>query len=382
MPEQAAERLPLRLIAVMVSTHCAFTSMRLALTLAAVQQGASTFAVGVIVSLLMVVPVFSSVATGRWSDRAGHVPPALWGLGLIMAGGLLASWRLELAVLALAAVLIGSGQATVQVAIMNAIGQAGGSSAARRFSALSLGFSVSGFLGPVFTGFAIDHAGHAMAFLLLCVPAAAGWLLALGSTGGTASVPAPVRAAGGVRALWLQASLRAVLVDTALLAMSWDLFTFVMPVHASGLGLSASAIGILAGCFASGSFAIRLVLTRLASHLGEHRVLWVALAGTAACYAVFPLAGGFRALAALSFVLGLFLGAGQPMAMSLLHRSAPDGRSGEVMGLRTVIVSVSQTTLPLLFGGLGAALGTGPVFLAVAAMVGGGMAWVRNRSRG
>jgi MFS family permease len=374
----APDPLPLRLIAVMVLTHVSFTSMRLALTLAALHQGASPFGVGVIVSLLMIVPVFSSVATGRWSDRVGHVPPALCGLGLVLAGGLLAGALQTLPMLAAAAVLIGSGQAMVQVALMNAIGQAGKGNAARRFSALSLGVSVSAFLGPVFTGIAIDHAGHAVALFALCLPAAVGWLLALRS-GRAIRPPEPAAAAAG--GLWSHAALRLVLVVTGLLAMSWDLFTFVMPVHGTALGLSATAIGAIAGSFAAGCFCVRLVLARLSTRFGEQRVLSTALAGTTACYAMFPLAGGFHGLAVLAFVLGLFLGSGQPMAMSLLHRSAPTGRGGEVMGVRTVIVSISQSTLPLVFGALGTALGTGPLFLAVATTVGGGMAYVRRRNR-
>ncbi|WP_038207208.1 MFS transporter [Xenophilus azovorans] len=379
MPEEAVpDALPLRLIAVMVLTHTAFTSMRLALTLAVLQQGGSALAVGVIVSLLMVVPVFSSIAIGRWTDRAGHVPAALAGLALIVVGGLVAT-RQVLPALACGAVLIGSGQAMVQVAIMDAIGQGGGEGAARRFSALSLGFSVSGFFGPILTGLAIDHAGHALAFFTLCLPASAAWLLALRSAPAAARAPATAPR-GTAGALWADPRLRAVLLVTALLAMAWDLFTFVMPVHGTRLGLSATAIGTVAGSFAAGCFSIRLVLGRLAARLGERRILWGALTGTAMCYALFPLAGGLPAMAVLAYVIGLFLGSGQPMAMSLLHRSAPAGRSGEVMGVRTVIVSISQTALPLVFGALGAALGTGPVFLAVAAAMGSGMAWVRRSS--
>lgn len=97
--------------------------------------------------------------------------------------------------------------------------------------------------------------------------------------------------------------------------------------------------------------------------------------------AVFPLAAGFHALAVLAYVLGLFLGGGQPMATSLLHRGAPAGRTGETMGVRTTIVSISQTALPLVFGAVGAALGTGPVFPVVAAVIGGGMACVRRGTR-
>jgi len=97
-----------------------------------------------------------------------------------------------------------------------------------------------------------------------------------------------------------------VLLVTALLAMAWDLFTFVMPVHGTRLGLSATAIGTVAGSFAAGCFSIRLVLGRLATRLGERRILWGAITDTAMCYALFPLAGGLPAMAVLAYGSGCF----------------------------------------------------------------------------
>jgi len=55
--------------------------------------------------------------------------------------------------------------------------------------------------------------------------------------------------------------------------------------------------------------------------------------------------------------------------MTLLHQNAPPGRAGEAIGMRSVIVSASQTFLPAAFGALGSALGTGPVFWVVALTV-------------
>lgn len=351
--------------------------MRLALMLSVLQQGAAAWVVGLIASLLMVVPVFSSIQIGRWSDRVGHRKPAGLGLLFIVVGGVLAATH-RLPVMAVAAVLIGTGHAMVQVAVMNAIGRAGAGNTARSFSVLSLGFSVSGFMGPVVTGLAIDHAGVAVAFGLLCVPPALGlMLIALDKRVELPAKTTPEHQPQG--GLWLDEKLRPVLVVTALLTVCWDLFTFVMPVHGAHLGLSATAIGALAGCFASGSFLVRVVLPWVAARWGERRILVVALTGATVCYAGFPLAPGFVGLMAVAFVLGAFLGSGQPMAMSLLHRSAPAHRTGEAMGLRTSIISLSQATLPLVFGVLGAWWGSGSVFWLVAVLVGGGVLYVRRR---
>jgi MFS family permease len=61
-------------------------------------------------------------------------------------------------------------------------------------------------------------------------------------------------------------------------------------------------------------------------------------------------------LLALAFVLGLGLGMAQPMVMSLLYSAAPAGRVGEAVGMRTSLVNLSQTAMPLVFGALGSAL--------------------------
>ncbi|HEY1393902.1 MAG TPA: MFS transporter, partial [Methylibium sp.] len=69
--------------------------------------------------------------------------------------------------------------------------------------------------------------------------------------------------------------------------------------------------------------------------------------------------------------LGLALGSVQPMVMSMLHQITPDDRHGEVLGLRMMLLSVSSTLMPLLFGGAGTLVGAAPVFWTMALFVGG-----------
>jgi hypothetical protein len=76
----------------------------------------------------------------------------------------------------------------------------------------------------------------------------------------------------------------------------------------------------------------------------------------------------------------LGLGATQPSIMALLYATAPAGRAGEAVGVRTVVLNASHTLLPLLFGGLGAALGIAPVFWSMSAALAAG-GWFANRRR-
>jgi MFS family permease len=81
----------------------------------------------------------------------------------------------------------------------------------------------------------------------------------------------------------------------------------------------------------------------------------------------FPLVSGVPLLMLLSFLLGVGLGGTQPFIMALLYAKAPAGRGAEVLSVRTWLINVSQTGVPLAFGALGAVLGMLPVFWAMGA---------------
>ena len=66
--------------------------------------------------------------------------------------------------------------------------------------------------------------------------------------------------------------------------------------------------------------------------------------------------------------------------MSLIYATAPAGRGGEAVGVRSVVLSASHTILPLAFGAVGAAMGMMPVFWSMASALAAG-AWFANRRR-
>jgi hypothetical protein len=69
--------------------------------------------------------------------------------------------------------------------------------------------------------------------------------------------------------------------------------------------------------------------------------------------------------------------------MSLIYATAPAGRGGEAVGVRSVVLATSSTLLPLTFGGLGEAVGMIPVFWTMAvALFGGGLVANRRRRSG
>jgi len=59
----------------------------------------------------------------------------------------------------------------------------------------------------------------------------------------------------------------------------------------------------------------------------------------------------------------------------LTYHHAPPGRSGEALGMRLTVNKITQISIPLVFGGIGAVFGLAPGFWANAAFAAGG----RNR---
>jgi len=373
-----------QLVALTILAHTAFNGSRMLVSLYAIHLHASAFTVGMLMSSFALLPMLLAVNAGRLIDRSGARWP-LFGASLGVAlGALLPFFWPRLWTLYAASTLIGSGFMVFHVAVNQVVGAIGrAEERPANFSWLALGFSVSSSLGPLVTGFAIDAIGHLRTFLLLSVfplvPLIVTWL-------NRPALPAakerkPDTVPNRVMDLLRDRPLRRVFIASGLLNMAWDLYTFAIPIYGSRIGLSASTIGAVMGSFAIAIFAVRLLLPLIIRRVLPWRIISAALLVAAAVYCIFPFFASVPLLVVLSCTLGLGLGCSQPMVMALLYNTSPPGRQGEAVGVRTTIMNASSTVLPLASGALGAALGMGPVFWAMALLLSAGAYFV-NRRRG
>ena len=361
--------------------HIAFAGARVTLSLFALHLGATPLTVGLIISLIAVVPMVFSARWGRRIDRTGIYKPMLLGTALVLAGLLLAFALPRIETLFAVSVLAGSGFMLYHICVNQAAALVGRpEDRTRNFSVLALAFSTSGFIGPVTAGFAIDGIGHRNTFLLCAGFIAVTLLLIyhrrhlIAHHHQSAARP-PEKREGSL--LRIPAMLR-VFIVSGLLSMCWDLYTFVMPIHGAGIGLSASTIGLVLGAFGSAIFVFRLILPWVVQHCNERKLLIGAMVLTGCMLALIPLTKSVPLLMAVSFVLGLGLGGTQPLIMAMLYEKAPPGRGAEAVGMRTQLLNITQAGIPMIFGALGAWMGMAPVFIAmgVALLVG---AWYARR---
>ncbi len=378
-----------RIIAIAVLAHMGLVSARMTASLYALDNKTSTFTVGVILALFSLVPMLIAMPAGRWLDAVGPWRPTLIGVLLMLGGMLLPAMfpyaTADVAPLMVSSALVGSGCMLAMLAIQHIVGErADPNNRQAAFSLFALGASISGFVGPVASGALIDAFGHRATFVVLVgeVLLTLALLWANRALLPTRDGPAKPLEARHPLDLLKHIELRRVMIATSLISMSWDLQTFVIPVHGIHVGLSASQIGLVLGSFAIATFVIRLAMPRLSRRFSEWQVLTYTLFTASVSFAIFPFLSSFALLMAISFLLGLGLGAAQPNIMSLVHSRSPTGRVGEALGLRSTIINSSQVVLPLVFGAFGSVLGPGAMFWSMALIVGiGGGAAMGWRKR-
>lgn len=375
---------PIRLlVALTVLNHTAFAGSRVAVSLGALELGASPFAIGLLLSFYGLLPMFLSVPAGRWIDRVGMRLPMLAGTGLLAFGVAVPFLTWDIGAMYLASVTIGLGMMAYYLAAQKAAGMIGGDAArTANFSLMALGFSMSGFLGPTSAGVAIDLIGHRWTFALLAAAALA-TLAVLLRASLARELPAPGPQVAGPEApptrlmdLLGTPELRRLYLSVVVLSSAWDVHQFLVPLYGASLGISASKIGLVLGAFSVATFIVRLTLPWLAGRVGDWPLVLGAMAVAALVYLAYPVFPVLSTMLALSFLLGLGLGVAQPMMMAVLHRASPPDRIGEAAGLRMTLINGTQTFLPTAFGAFGAAFGLSAIFWGMALLIAGGGAHV------
>jgi len=372
-----------RLIFLNILIHSLYAGSRVAVALYALQLKSSPLVIGAMMALYGALPMFLSISAGRLTDRIGSRGPMMIGSGTMIVGALLPFVSQSLLALYATSVLIGCGFMLYQVAIQHVIGFLGRpEDRPANFSIMALGYSVSAFIGPMIVGVGIDGFGHRWTFLLLSLlPVAPLLILA------TDRLKFPrlklrraEQANRGIADLLRDGPMRTVYVSSGLISIGWDLYSFVAPIYGSRIGLTATMIGVVMSSFAAATFTVRLFLPLVGRRIRPYQLITTALLLSGTTYFLFPLFTGAALLIALSFVLGLGLGCAQPMVMAMLHDTAPEGRAGEAVGVRTMLISSSQTFTPILFGAVGSAVGMIPVFWAIAAALIAGALFARKQS--
>ena len=336
---------------------------RVLLSLYALEFGAQPLTVGMISATYAVFPMLLAWVAGRTADRLGSRGPLMFG-ALVCGCGMLIPYVMPgLASLYAAAAMNGLSFTFYTVALQNLVGSLGNpNERGKQFSNYAMVVSFASFLGPMISGFSIDQTGLRTTCVIVALLGFAPLIL-ITTLGG--ELPGGKHQPGRSESIGDMLSDRAVLrvlATSSLVVSGTDLFQFYIPIYGHGIGLSASAIGVVLSMSAAASVVVRLVIPWLTARYPLERVLSYAFYVAAVSFLFIPFFKNAMALSVIAFAFGLGLGCGAPITLMLTYNQSPTGRSGEALGLRMTFNHVARVIGPLLFGMIGSAFGLFPVF--------------------
>jgi MFS family permease len=348
---------------------------RVLMTLYAVELGAGPFAAGMLFAVYGLIPALFVVRAGRIADRIGNRVLMYAGFSGFAVSLTLPALFPTLPALFIASPLIGFTSMIFIVASQNLVGVLSlPETRTRNYSNYSLSDAAGNVAGPVLVGFSIDGLGHAGAYYVLASIAAACFFIfhfGRGAIPARSGVTESAQRGPSADLLRLPA-LRNALITNGIVMTGIDLYQVYLPLHARGAGLSASEIGLIMGAFGAAGFLVRTLIPPVTRRWGEHAMLAGALAVACVAFVAIPLTANPWLLGAVSFVVGLGMGCGQPLSMILSFNAAPPGRSAEAIAMRMAVSYSAHVVIPPVFGALGTALGLAPIFWTCAMLMGGG----------
>jgi MFS family permease len=148
--------------------------------------------------------------------------------------------------------------------------------------------------------------------------------------------------------------------------------------RAEELGADALGVGVAVAAYSLTNLLLNLVGGSLTDRVGRRLVLLVSLAVSPICIAVYGLADSLPVFLAARAVHGAFGGFLTASLFALLADLAPEGERGKTIGRAGALIGAAAVVGPAAAGLAAREVGSGPVFLAVAAIIAVGLLLVRG----
>lgn len=355
----------------------------------ATELGASTFAIGVMVTLKALLPIIIAMPTGQLIDTIGPMKMLKYGSWFLLASLACTVMADGIALLALSQVLIGASVIIMASSFQVLVAQGNRDRRNEAIKRYSMWMSGGGMLGPIIGGlvasaFPLPYDGYRAAF----IAALAACVLFMVSLYWLASrYPHPdvgqlrVRDAfslSGIVSSYRRGMGLAVsrpvqfgLTGTFLVMYIQALYMSFLPLYLAQNGFATFLISLTISLKGFAGMVSRFGLNWLMRRYALEHILMAA--GTIAAIGVVltPIAvTAPPAMLALAALVGAAVGVNLPVSIMIMVDAVGEGEHGKLMGLRLLANRFSQVLSPAMFGVLGQFFGL------TAAFYSGGLALV------
>lgn len=255
----------------------------------------------------------------------------------------------------------------------------------------SMGIMQSGqmagtILGPLLGGFMADLVGFRPIFYITGGLIFAASLLALFlvkenfSRSEAAKIP-QTSVLEGLKELSHTPQLPALFTVTFLLQFAMISTVTLLPLYVQNLYGTAEGIALVAGFVTAVTGLSNMIsspiLGRVSDRVGAHRVLLVALAGTAMMLIPQAFVQSVTQLAAVRFMMGVFMGGLLPSVNALIRSYTPEGMESRAFGFNTSALALGNMLGAVIGGVLSGFIGIEGLFIMSGCMLLVNMVWVR-----
>lgn len=344
-----------------------FAGSRPLITLYSSELGASNTQIGIIIALYSVLPLLLSISIGKLVDKFGKWKPLIFSIFLGSLSLMIPFLINGLFGVYISQTIAGLAQIVFVITFQSYVGRFSKRKLRNYYvSIFSIGMAIGHFIGPLASGFLADKFDYSFSLVilgfsvLLTLPFI--YLLNLRKQ---KIVPKRVdetkKDENSIYFLKI-ADLRKAFLISAIILLAKDIFVAYFPLLAIGKGFSNTAIGLIIALNAAAGILIRIILPFLITRFKENAIIVFSIVGAGIIFVMLPFLNGIWMISIVSLLLGLCLGIGQPLSISLTINNLPTERVGEGLGFRLTINKLTQVTGPILLGGISNITGIGSVF--------------------
>ncbi len=364
-------------------------------TLYAQEVGASTAAIGLMVTLRSVLPIFIAMPVGQLIDSVGPIRMLKYGSAFLILSLFTNMIADSLWMLSLSQVFMGTCVIIMASSFQVLVSEGQKNERNENIKKYSMWMSGGGMLGPLIGGavtslFANELFGYKFTFGAACVMSVLFFILLLATARGyirensaEAVDPRELLKLKGITDSYMSGiglmKIRSVqfgLIGTFLIMYIQALYMSFMPIYLDQLGFATMAISIIISIKGLAGMLSRYGLSWIMKKTHMERILLIAGLVAAICVVLTPLAGlHIAGIVLLALVMGAAVGINLPVSIMIVVNDTKDSDRGKIMGLRLIMNRFSQILSPAMFGllgqlfGLTAAFYSGGAFL-VATMLG------------
>lgn len=349
------------------------------------RNGLEEIAVGGILGLQTILPIFLSIPFGFIGDRVGHKKMITFGsVGMFLGAGLCYLTSQTLWLIVPAQLISGVAQMTVWISAQALILEIGTSCPDRKIAQFSTLTALGQAAGPLMAGFLVDFYGYSFDFFANALMS----LIMLGC----AMLLSSKRSAeknGAAPGHSLRQELRSILVNsywqgielarkrdvfytlvfTFLLAFTLNQRTSFYPIYLHESGWGVSMIGILISIGSISAILVRFICPLLLARMSAWTLMQVCNVVSIAGMFLTPLFDSFYVLAVVSCFTGLALGLNQPLSLQLIYQFTDSQQYGLSIGIRMICNRLAQFVNPLSFALFSHVVGMGIAFYLTGALL-------------